>query len=100
MSKEIQNESFDVRYIADLAMLSLDAEKAEMYQNELKEIVAFADSIKEVDIEVIDFGYDDNVVKNTFREDSEKDKYSRDEMLKSVSVSDGEFIVVPKVVEE
>ncbi len=101
MSKELHNsdKGFDVRYIADLAMLSLNDDEIEMYEKELGEIVNFADSIKEAHIDNTDFNYD-NSITNAFREDIAEKKFSRCEMLDSVSISDGEFVIVPNVVEE
>ena len=92
-------ERDQVRYIAHLARLYLSDEELEVYTKELGRILQYVNKLNELDTEDVEPISHVNEVFNVFREDSPKDSFPKDEMLKNAPDTDGEFFIVPRVVE-
>ncbi len=88
-----------VRYIAHLARLFLSDEEVDVSAKELGKILQYVNKLNELDTENVEPISHVNEVFNIFRGDSPKDSFPRDEMLKNAPDTDGEFFVVPRVVE-
>lgn len=72
----------------------------EAYTEELGRILQYVNKLNELDTEGIEPISHVNEVFNVFREDLYGDPFPRDEMLKNAPDTDGEFFIVPRVVEE
>ncbi len=90
----------DVRYIANLARLHLDEKEIREYKEDLKKILEYVEKLKEVDTESVEPISHINEVSSVMREDVVFPSFERKEMLKSAPETDGEFFIVPRVIED
>lgn len=89
----------EVKHIANLARLIFTDEEIEKYTTDLSNIVDFANTLSEIDVEGVEPTAHILDVKNVFREDITKPSYDREEILSNAPTKDGGCVSVPKVVE-
>ena len=88
-----------VKHVADLAHISITEEEENMYLNQLNDILNEIKKIEDVDIDGdIMISSCDN--KNCYKEDTVGIMDKRDEILKNSKLRKGDFIVVPKVLND
>ena len=89
----------DVGYVANLARLSLTEEETQLFQNQLQQLLAHADKLREVDVSGVEVAAHAVPMFNVFREDAPRDWFTADEALRNAPRQANGLFVVPKVVE-
>ncbi len=89
----------EVLRIAALARLRVSPEEAEALAGDLDRIVAHIDSLREVELPD-DSGSLTYFDQDVHREDRAGESLSRDDALKNAAETDGEFFLVPQVVDK
>ena len=86
--------------IAHLARLELNADEKQAMITDMNKILGFMDKLNEVDVSgVKPLVYMTDSI-NTFREDEVKHLITHDEALLNAPKHDGNYILVPKVIEK
>ena len=89
----------DVAYAAKLARLNLTEEEAALFGNQLGQVLAYADKLREVDVSEVDVAAHALPMFNVFREDEPREWFTADEALKNAPRQANGLFIVPKVVE-
>ncbi|MBQ4160813.1 MAG: Asp-tRNA(Asn)/Glu-tRNA(Gln) amidotransferase subunit GatC [Clostridia bacterium] len=89
----------EVKYVANLARLNLTEAEAERLQTEMADIIAFADTLSNLDTEGIEPTNHAIRVENVLREDENRPSYDRDALLNCAPAKQAGCYSVPKVVE-
>ncbi len=89
----------DVSYVANLARLSLSDEEQQLFQSQLQQVLAYADTLSEVDVSEVDVAAHALPMFNVFREDAPRDWFTAEEALSNAPRQANGLFVVPKVVE-
>ena len=98
MTKSNNISSKEVKKIAKLAKLKLTNDEITLYSSQMSEIINYIAQLNEVDTSNIDplSNVIDN--NNVIREDKIKESLDKSVSLKNAPQSDGEFILVPKII--
>jgi len=89
----------DVRYVANLARLSLtDAETVE-FQGQLDHIVEHFNQLRSIDVEGVEPMAHAAVIQNVFRDDVVRPGLDREDVLKNAPQHSSDLIMVPTIVE-
>lgn len=97
MKKEISRE--EVKYIAHLARLELKKEEEERFTGQLREILSYIDTLKEVDTENVPPTSHLFPLKNVFREDKQKNSLPLEKALLNAPQNKRNQFVVPRIIE-
>lgn len=89
----------EVLKIASLANLTLTDAEVETYTAQFNEILDYMDELNELDTGNIDPLSHVLELVNVTREDEETPSLTREEALSNAPETDGEFFIVPKVVD-
>jgi len=89
----------DVEYVAALAQLSPDEETKERLVKEMGEILAYMDKLNELDTSNIEPTMHAIPATNVFRDDAVAPGLERDEALANAPKSDGEYFLVPRILD-
>ena len=86
----------EVDHVADLARLHVDESEYDLYAKQLYDILAEVDKIEKVDLK----GEEDSPCEltNVYSSDQVGPMLSHDEIFRNVKHSNGDYIVVPRVV--
>ena len=95
---EINNELIDK--LANLAKLDFDDTAKKEIREDLEKVLTFFEKISELDTANVEPLIYMNEEVNVFRKDEAKQLITREEGLKNAPLQDGEFIKVPKVIEQ
>lgn len=87
----------DVQYFANFARLGISDEEAEVYAEQLADMISFSDILRDVDTENVAPMTHPIQLYNVLREDVPRDVLDRDEMLKSVKEHEDGLIKVPSI---
>tara|TARA_B100001250_G_C19722670_1_gene754559 strand:+ start:247 stop:552 length:306 start_codon:yes stop_codon:yes gene_type:complete len=98
MTKSNNISSKEVKKIAKLAKLKLTDDEITLYSSQMSQIINYISQLNEVDTSNIDplSNVIDN--NNVIREDKIKESLDKSISLKNAPQSDGEFILVPKII--
>ncbi len=88
----------DVARIAHLARLELTPEKAALFAPQLDQVLAYMDTLGQVDTSAVEPLYSPVEHAALTRPDEARREYSRDEVLANAPETDGQFFIVPKIV--
>ena len=88
-----------VKYVAHLARMELKPKELERLSAQLKEILGFIDKLKKIDIKNISPTSHALPINNVLRTDQPKPSLSCDKALENAPQREGNFFVVPKVIE-
>lgn len=88
-----------VKYTAHLARIELQDKELDKLSTQLKGILDYIDKLKQADIRNIMPTSHILPVNNVLREDSPKDSLPIDKVLANAPQKEGNFFVVPKVIE-
>ena len=88
-----------VDYVSILARLKLPQEEKTRMTGELEQILAYMDVLDGLDTSGVEPMTHIFPVNNVFREDEEKDEWSREEILENAPKQKDGFFQVPKTVE-
>ncbi len=100
MSKKLAVDRDEVLKIASLAKLHLTEDEVDMYTDQMNEILEYMHQLDELDTENVEPLSHVLDQLNMTRRDKEEPSLDRDEALNNAPDSDGEYFVVPKVVEK
>lgn len=89
----------EVRHVAGLARLKIDAGDLERFAGQLGVVLEYIESLKSVNTEGIVPTAHAVFTKNAFREDEEQGSLERDSALAGAPESEDGFFVVPKIIE-
>lgn len=88
-----------VEYVAELSRIKLDDAATEKMQKELGAIVDYMDILNKLDTDKVEpLSHVFNIT-NVMREDSVKESYAREDILRNAPEHTDETVVVPKAVE-
>ncbi len=90
---------FNVSYVAKLARLQLSESEAQLYQEQLAHVLAYADKLKEVDVSGIESAAHASPLFDVFREDGARDWFTAEEALQNAPRQANDLFLVTKVVE-
>ena len=89
----------DVDYVAMLARIDIDAEKKDMFQEDMENIVGYINQLSELDVDGVVPTAHAVEMNNVLREDKAADSFDRELILNnSPELIDDELIKVPLVV--
>jgi aspartyl-tRNA synthetase len=92
-------QDIDVQAVADLAMLDLTETEKQDLPAQMREIIAFADTLGSVDTTDVPITAHVVPMKNVLREDRVLPSFDRKEILSNAPTKDDVYIIVPRVVE-
>ncbi len=92
-------DDFDVRYLANLARLSVTDEEAEKFQKQLRQIVDHVGKIAELDLSDIEPTAHAHPVQNVFREDEVRESLDREAVLANAPSQQQAQFKVPQIIE-
>jgi len=90
---------FDVKYVSNLARLSLSPEEEQKLGAQLGNILGFVDKLKEVDVSNVEPTAHAFPLVNVFRSDESRPGLSNAEALRNAPSKANGLFVVPKIVE-
>lgn len=88
----------EVKYVAGLARLELQAEEAEAMAGQLDQILSYVDKLNELDTSQVEPTTHAISITNAFREDELRESLSQGKALANGPRQNGESFVVPKVI--
>lgn len=88
-----------VEYVAHLARMELKPKELEKLSQQLQDIMGFIDKLKKVDIKDINPTSHILPIDNVLREDNPGESLPVDKVLKNAPRKEGNFFVVPKIIE-
>ncbi len=88
----------EIIHIAKLANLNLTEEEIEKYTNDMQDILAFANTINQVDTEGVDEKASLEEKYNVFRKDDVKVFKDRDDLLQNAPAQEDGMFRIPKVI--
>ena len=92
------NAAIDVKYVAELARISLADDAVERLQRDMQNIVDYIEQLSELDVSNIEPTAHAAALTNVLREDVAKESYPRETMLANApAVLNGELVKVPQV---
>jgi aspartyl-tRNA(Asn)/glutamyl-tRNA(Gln) amidotransferase subunit C len=100
VSKKLAVDRDEVLKIASLAKLHLTEDEVDMYTDQMNEILEYMHQLDELDTENVEPLSHVLDQLNMTRRDKEEPSLDRDEALNNAPDSDGEYFVVPKVIEK
>lgn len=96
----MSESGFDVEYVARLAHLSLGAEEAGRFSEQLGDILKYVDKLREVDISGIEPTMHGHGRVNAFRDDSPVASMDKEAFLVNAPGRTGDEYRLPKIVED
>ncbi len=87
-----------VQEIATLARLRLSEESVEKFSLQLSQILEYMEQLSELDTTGVEPLYSPIDHPTPYREDIVKREYTREEILKNAPEENGEYFIVPRVV--
>lgn len=97
MANVISDETME--YVGILAKLELSPEEKEQAKEDMAKMLDYIDTLNELDTSGVEPMTHIFPVNNVFREDEEKDEWSREEILENAPKQKDGFFQVPKTVE-
>lgn len=91
--------SFDVRYAAQLARISLTEDEAAKFQTQLSQIIEFVEKLSTVDVSGVEPTAHTNALFNVLRDDKARDWFGPEEALANAPRQANGLFIVTKVVE-
>ena len=88
-----------LNYLAHLGRIELEAQESKILSGQLKDILDFIDQLKNADIKDVSATSHILSINNVLRDDSSRESLTGEEALKNAPVKEGNFFVVPKVIE-
>ena len=89
-----------VKHVASLAHINLSEEEEKMYLTQLNDILNEIKKIEELNVDDEDIMISSVDKTNCYKDDTEGVMDKRDEILKNSKLRKGDFIVVPKVLND
>lgn len=89
-----------VKHVADLAKLNIDDKDIEKYSKQLSDILTEIEKIDKVVLNTDDIMISSTDNKNTYSNDVVGHMLTKEEIFKNVKHSNGDYIVVPKAIND
>lgn len=89
----------NVAAVANLARLEFSPDEMKKLEEDMNEIIAFANHLSSVDTDGGDAAAHILQTKNVFREDTVENEFTADELLAAAKTKEDGYITVPRVVE-
>ena len=99
MSKDGQEPTMDIDYVANLARIALTEEEKKLFSGQLGEVLEHIEKMKDLDVSGVEPTAHAFPLENVWQEDVSKDGLSASEALSNAPQQRDQMIVVPKVVE-
>jgi aspartyl-tRNA(Asn)/glutamyl-tRNA(Gln) amidotransferase subunit C len=93
------HQELDVSYVAKLARLRLNEEETQVFQEQLGQVLAYADKLREVDVSGVEAAAHAVPLFNVFRDDEARAWFTAEEALRNAPRQANGLFLVPKVVE-
>jgi aspartyl-tRNA(Asn)/glutamyl-tRNA(Gln) amidotransferase subunit C len=90
---------FDIKYVANLARLTLSAEEETRLSAQLGNILGYIEKLKEVNVSNIEPTAHAFPLINVFRADENRPSMAHEDALRNAPSKSGGLFVVPKIVE-
>jgi len=94
-----QTSELDVAYVAKLARLNLTGAETRLFQEQLGEVLKYAEKLREVDVNHVEVAAHAVPIFNVFREDEPGDWFTAEEALSNAPRKANGLFIVTKVVE-
>jgi aspartyl-tRNA(Asn)/glutamyl-tRNA(Gln) amidotransferase subunit C len=88
-----------VKYVANLARISLSEQEIEKFSLQLDHILGYIDQLKELDVTKIPPTAHVLPIKNVKRQDRKQPSFKASDVLNNAPQKEGNFFKVPKVIE-
>ncbi|MBW2618297.1 MAG: Asp-tRNA(Asn)/Glu-tRNA(Gln) amidotransferase subunit GatC [Deltaproteobacteria bacterium] len=88
----------EVEHLAVLARLELSPPALELYGGQMNDILGYVEKLAELETEGLEPTTHATGAANAFREDEVKPSLAKEEALQNAPASDGESIIVPRVI--
>lgn len=88
-----------IKYVADLARISLKPDEEELFAGQLNDILKYMEKLDKLDTEDVEPMSHAVSLGNVFREDKIRDSIPNSEALKNAPKKEDKFFKVPKVIE-
>jgi aspartyl-tRNA(Asn)/glutamyl-tRNA(Gln) amidotransferase subunit C len=95
----MSQSELDVAYIARLARLRLTDQEAELFGQQLAQVLDHVDKLSEVDTSGIEAAAHPVPMFNVFRDDASRGSFTADDALQNAPRAANGLFIVPKVVE-
>jgi aspartyl-tRNA(Asn)/glutamyl-tRNA(Gln) amidotransferase subunit C len=92
------SDQFDVRYVAQLSRLDLSDAEIAKFQDQLGQVLAHVEKLRQVDLTGVEPTAHANQVVNAFRTDEPRDWFTAGDALANAPRSANGLFVVPKVI--
>lgn len=93
------DQKLDVAYVAKLARLRLSDDETQLFQEQLGDVLQYADKLREVDVRDVEVAAHAVPMFNVFRQDESRDWFTPEEALSNAPRQANGLFVVTKVVE-
>jgi len=95
----MSSTDFDVKYVANLARISLTPDEEEKLGNQLNNILGYIEKLKELDVSNVEPTAHPFPLINVFRPDEVRPGLTNEEALQNAPSRANGLFVVPKIVE-
>lgn len=95
----VKTSDLDVEYVAKLARLNLSDAETQLFQKQLKDVLKYAEKLREVDVSHVDASAHAIPIFNVFREDEPRDWLTAKQALSNSPRQANGLFIVTKVVE-
>ncbi len=96
----MQEEQFDISYIARLSHIELGEEESALFSNQLGDVLKYMEKLKELDVSEVEPTMHGHGRVNAFREDVVTPSIDRDAVLDNAPGRTETEILLPKIVED
>lgn len=94
-----ESAEIDVAHVARLARLNLTEEETELFQDQLRRVLEYAEKLREPDTSQMQTAAHTAPIYDVLREDEPRSWFTADEALRNAPRQANDLFVVPKVVE-
>jgi aspartyl-tRNA(Asn)/glutamyl-tRNA(Gln) amidotransferase subunit C len=94
-----ESREIDVAHVAKLARLNLTAEETALFQQQLAQVLEYAEKLRVPDTTAVDGADDDDTRFDVLREDEPRSWFTAEEALSNAPRQANDLFVVPKVLE-
>ena len=89
----------DAAYVAKLARVNLTEDEAELFQNQLNDVLRYIEKLRQADVNNVEPAAHLLPMFNVFREDAPHDWFTAEQALSNAPRKANNLFIVPKVVE-
>lgn len=96
------SKKFDIHTLSELARITLSEDEENALATDLEKILAYVDTLEELDTSSVEPTSHVLQIENVFREDTAREQSTADEVLNCLPEArrEGRFFKVPKIIED